>query len=282
MLIERLKADPNLRLLCNFTTIPGQASFSRAYAYLANAGIVPNTHDNLTIETFKEKVVYHICRDSSAIDARETVPKKAEQKPQKAPKKRGKPVKYGGKRVFLPPDVELQLIQEPHISLEALNKQCAKGCKRSTLSSSTFWKGYKLHLDVSDWGYPITACVTGANVQDCKLAIPMDKMTEQKVTFCYSLMDAAYDAHYIKSFIESRDRVPIIDPKRRNNGTCPELDPARLDRYKVRTTVERSYSHLKDSLIPKAIYVKGHTKVSFVLFSAVLCLAALKHLQFLC
>ena len=31
MLIERLKADPNLRLLCGFTNIPGAASFSRIY-----------------------------------------------------------------------------------------------------------------------------------------------------------------------------------------------------------------------------------------------------------
>ena len=113
------------------------------------------------------------------------------------------------------------------------------------------------------------------------LAIPMEKMTEQKVTFFYSLMDSAYDANTIRSFIESRERVPIIDPKTRNNGTRPILDPHRKERFKIRTTVERANSHLKDAFIPKAIYVKGYQKVSFVLFCAVLCLAALKHLQLL-
>ena len=33
-LIERLRADPNLRLLCGFTTIPGKASFSRVFSLL--------------------------------------------------------------------------------------------------------------------------------------------------------------------------------------------------------------------------------------------------------
>ena len=62
----------------------------------------------------------------------------------------------------------------------------------------------------------------------------------------------------------------------------PPLDPAKQERYKIRTTVERANSHLKDNLIPKTLYVKGYTKIAFVLFSAVLCLAALKHLPFLC
>ena len=58
-------------------------------------------------------------------------------------------------------------------------------------------RGYKPHLDVSDSGFPLTAVITAANVHDSRLAIPMEKMTEQKVTFCYSLMDAAYDAQTI-------------------------------------------------------------------------------------
>jgi hypothetical protein len=114
------------------------------------------------------------------------------------------------------------------------------------------------------------------------LAIIMEKMTEQRVTFCYSLMDSAYDAQTIADFILARDRVPIIDPNKRKNDNRPPLDPAKKERYKIRTTVERAYSHLKDNLIPKTLYVKGHAKISFVLFSAVLCLASLKYLAFLC
>ena len=283
MLIERLKSDPNLRLLCGFNKVPGQASFSRIYSIFSQANIVPAIHDELTRETFKDKVVYHVCRDSTAISAREKVEKKKEaETPQTIPKKHGTARRTTGKRKKPHCEMEMQVNEEPCVSLERLNKKCSIGAKKSGHGNLSYWHGYKLHLDVSDWGYPLSACVTGANVQDCMLAIPMEKMTEQKVTFCYSLMDKGYDANLIWSFIRSRERVPIISPKKRNNGLCPELDPAKKERYKIRTTVERANSHLKDGLIPKALYVKGYPKVSFVLHSAVLCLAALKCLQSLC
>jgi hypothetical protein len=182
----------------------------------------------------------------------------------------------------MPSDKEKQLTENASESLEKLNKHCSWGCKKNSQGNVFFWKGHKLHLDVSDTGFPITACVTGANVHDSMLAIIMEKMTEQRVTFCYSLMDSAYDAQIINGFILSRGRVPVIEPNKRINDNRPPLDPAKKERYKIRTVVERSFSHLKDCLIPKTIYVKGHVKISFVLFSAVICLAALKHLAFLC
>jgi len=64
----------------------------------------------------------------------------------------------------------------------------------------------------------MSACVTGVNVHDSQPAIPMEKMTEEKVQFCYSLMDSAYDAKTIKDFIYARGRVPIIDLDKRSNG----------------------------------------------------------------
>jgi hypothetical protein len=103
--------------------------------------------------------------------------------------------------------------------------------------------------------------------------------TEKKVPFCYSLMDSAYDSKVIDGFIRSHGRVPIIDVNKRKDHDRPPLDPAKKERYNIRTTVERANSHLKDSLIPRSIYVKGYKKVSFVLMTAVICLAALKYLQ---
>ena len=32
------------------------------------------------------------------------------------------------------------------------------------------WKGYKLHLNGSDRGFPLTACISAANVHDSQLA----------------------------------------------------------------------------------------------------------------
>jgi hypothetical protein len=54
-----------------------------------------------------------------------------------------------------------------------------------------FWKGYKLHLDVTDWGLPVTAVVTGASVHDSQVALPMEKVTERRVQHLYSVMDSA-------------------------------------------------------------------------------------------
>jgi IS5 family transposase len=162
---------------------------------------------------------------------------------------------------------------------KALKQAKKRGCKKNSGGNVSFWKGYKLHLDASDTGFPLTAVVTGANVHDSQLAIPMEQLTEKKVSSCYSLMDSAYDSKVIDEFIRSRGRIPVIDPNKRKDNDRPPLDPAKKERYKIRTTVERANSHLKDSLIPRSIYVKGYKKVSFVLMTAVICLAALKYLQ---
>jgi hypothetical protein len=72
--------------------------------------------------------------------------------------------------------------------------------------------------------------VTGANVHDSQLAIPMEQITEMKVPFCYSLMDNAYDAKGIDGFIRSRGRIPVIDPNKRKDNDRPSLDPAKQER----------------------------------------------------
>jgi hypothetical protein len=74
-------------------------------------------------------------------------------------------------------------------------------------------------------------------------------------------MDSAYDAKTIISFIKSNDRVPVIDPNKRKNNSRPPPDPAKKERYKIRSVVERANAHLKDCLLPKALYVKGYIKV---------------------
>jgi hypothetical protein len=88
-------------------------------------------------------------------------------------------------------------------------------------------------------------------VHDSQLAIPMEQLTEKKVPFCYSLMDSAYDSKVIDEFIRSHGRVPIIDVNKRKDNNRPPLDPAKKERYNIRTTVELANSHLKDSLIPR-------------------------------
>jgi transposase len=277
-LITRLKADPNLRMLCGFKKVPGKSSFSRNYAQLAATSIMSETLDALVIQAHKENVVYHVSRDSTAIEARERTVKKEPEKKEK--KRRGRP-KKGEIRPAPPVNrLEKQIHQSTEESLKDIDTGCSYGCKKNSQGNVYFWHGYKLHLDVSDIGFPLSAYVSGANVHDSQLAIPMEKMTERKVRFCYSLMDAAYDSQIIDSFIRSRGRIPIIDPNKRKDSKRPPLDPAKKERFKFRSGVERANGFLKDSLLPSKIFVKGYRKVSFVLMSAVVCLAALRTLQY--
>jgi hypothetical protein len=268
-----------LRLICGFKEVPDKSTFSRVFSTFAEAHIIEQGLDELVKKAHEGLVVYHVCRDSTMIPAREKAVKQ-EKKEKKTTRKRGRPRKNVVIEPPEPTELEKQVTEEAEVSLARVNKHCAWGCKKNSQGKIETTKGYKLHLDVSDLGVPLSAIVTGANVHDSQLAIPMEKLTEQKVTFCYSLMDAGYDAKIIRGFIRSCERVPIIDPNKRNDKNRPPLDKAKQVRYNIRTTVERAYSHLKDNLIPKAIYVKGHTKVSFVLMTAVLCLAAIKYLQY--
>jgi hypothetical protein len=53
-LIQRLKGEPNLRLLCGFTDVPGKASFSRALAFLSGQGILEETLDGIVAMAHKD------------------------------------------------------------------------------------------------------------------------------------------------------------------------------------------------------------------------------------
>ena len=279
-LIWRLKVDSNLRVLCGFEKVPGKSTFSRNFTVLSETTIMKEALDKLVKEAHAGRVVYHVSRDSTAIDAREKAQKKPPREEKKEKKRRGRPKKG---EIWTPkPEttLEKQVHESVEESLQNIDTACTHGCKKNSHGNTQYWTGYKLHLDVSDSGFPLSAFVSGANVHDSQLAIPLEKMTESKVFFCYSLMDAAYDSQVIDGFIRSRERIPIIDPNNRGNESRPPLAPAKKERYKMRTEVERANSILKDWLLPAKLYVKGHTKVSFVLFSAVVCLAALRTIQY--
>ena len=104
--------------------------------------------------------------------------------------------------------------------LRELPRACAIGSKMSSNGYLHYWRGYKLHLDVADGQIPVSAVLTGANVHDSQVAIPLATMTSKRVTYCYELMDAAYDAAEIIDHARSMGHVPIIDPK--NAGRKPK------------------------------------------------------------
>jgi hypothetical protein len=279
---KRLLGDPNIRTICGFHGgIPSTPTLSRRMKEFCSQPLMTQTLNKMIEGYQKDRLVGHINRDSTAIPVRETpVNKKRDVKIQKKQHKRGRP----RKGEIRPPKeasvLELQSGRSARNSLSKLQKDCAWSCKKNSQGKTSYWKGYKLHLDVTDIGLPVTAIVTGANVHDSQAAIPMEKLTEKKVQHLYSVMDAAYDAKPINDYIRSQDRIPLIDPNKRKGSESRSFDPAEKSRFKVRTTVERANAHLKDWLIPNQIYVRGFQKVSFLLMSAVVCLAALKILQY--
>jgi len=279
LLIKTLKSDPNLRQLCGFRKVPVNSSFSRHLEVFSRMSIQEQTLDTLVKTAYKDLPIIHVCRDSTAICAREKVPEKTKKNIKKSAKKRGRPPKGSIKAEKEPSLLKKQMGLDAHVILNGLNKECSWGCKKNSQGNTSYWKGYKLHLDVSDIGFPLNAWVSGANVHDSQVAIPFEKQTSKKVKYFYSVMDSAYDAKWIYSYIRKCHRVPIIDPNVRRDKNRAPLDPAKQERYKIRTVVERAYSHLKDRLLPQSLFVKGHSKVSFILMTGVISLAALKYLS---
>ena len=279
---KRLIADPNLRRICGFTTVPSLATFSRRMDMLSKSATMEKTFEAMVADYHAGRLVGDISRDSTGIEAREKpCNKKRDIAPQEQKKyRRGRPKKGEVRPPKAAPVVAQQVTMSLEESLSTLEKRCSWGCKKNSQGNLWYWKGYKVHLDVTECGIPISAVVTGASVHDSQVAIPLERMTETRVTHLYSLMDAAYDSETIRNFIQQRGRVPLIDHNKRRNDTRAPFDPASKLRYAIRTTVERTNSHLKDWLLSSPYFVKGIKKVTFQVMCGVLNLAAIKILQY--
>jgi len=281
-LLQRLKSDSSLRRICGFSQVPSASTFSRRIKLFSDRHIMEQALYKMVRKYHEGRLVGHISRDSTAIAAREKpVNKKKDVKlPQNAKRKRGRPRKDEQRPPKEPTRLQKQLILSSGKALRDLDTACAWGCKKNSEGNVQFWKGYKLHLDVTDIGIPVTAVVTGANVHDSQAAIPMEKITERNITHLYSLMDSAYDAGEIYDYIAARGRIALIDQNKRRNDNRHPMDPAGKERFRLRSTVERSNAHLKDWLLPSKLMVRGHSKITFCLMTGVVCLAAVKILQY--
>lgn len=300
-LLERLSSDEQLRLICGWKrgeTLPHESTFSRAFAEFAEMELAQFVHEALVRETQHGRLIGHIARDATAIEAREVFPeppaKEANQteaaKVRRSLKGRklGPPKRYkGGKAPRRPAKLDTRLHRQRSMKLDAMLKElpceCAIGAKKNSRGQEQYWRGYKLHLDVADGQIPISAVLTGANVHDSQLAIPLATMTSQRVTYCYELMDAAYDAAEILDHSRGMGHVPIVDPANRGRKTTSTFRPgkpprqlswAERDRYKERTMVERINARLKDEFGGRYVRVRGAAKVMAHLMFGVLALTA--------
>ena len=272
---ERLANDRALRRLCGWESIralPSEATFSRAFGEFAEGALPSRLHEALITDTMAEQLVGHVSRDATAIEGREKATPKPQQ-PAKPKRKRGRPRK-GEERPPEPSRLQRQQQMTLPEMLDDLPQACDVGTKRNAKGYKESWIGYKLHLDVADGGIPLSGILTSASVHDSQVAIPLATMTAARVTNCYDLMDAAYDAAEIRAHSESLGHVPIIDVNPRNSAarkrelqqeakarrTVGHVD-AKEERYRERSTVERVNARLKDEFGARQVRVRGHRKV---------------------
>ena len=270
-LIESLRGGNDLRRICGWQPedqVPSASTFCRACDEFATPQWCDRVHAALLKAHVSARLVGHICRDSTEIEAREKPAKKPPKAPQ-AKRRVGRPKKgeeVGQKRTTrLPRQVE----QSAEEALAGLPTACDVGAKRNSKGRRQHWIGYQTHLDVNDAGLPISVVTTSASLHDSQVAIPLEKLTAQRVTSLYSVMDSASEARLIAQVCRDLGHVPIIDTKTRNGIKVP-FDPATAQRYQVRTTVERAYSRLKDEFGARHVRVRGHRKVhSHIMFGVV-------------
>ena len=108
LLIDMLSADKTLRYLCGWQRageVPSEATFSLAFAEFATSALPSRLHAALIQETHKDRLVGHISRDSTAIDARE------------------KPVKLAACRTYGPRRFMLESQRRSASSPDAANEQ---------------------------------------------------------------------------------------------------------------------------------------------------------------
>jgi hypothetical protein len=292
-LIEALKAVSNLRRICGFTgvsvvqeregksmgggilklkrkksALPSEATFSRAFGEFAKIGLGDKVHEVLIKEYLDEQIIGHISRDATAIVGNEKSAKKREKQKDVKAVKRGRP-KKGQERPKEEKRMERQVGQTFEEAIKELPKLCDIGCKKNSQGYIESWIGYKLHVDTSDCGLPVAAVLTSASLHDSQVAIPMMKMTSERVTYLYDLMDSAYDAQPIRDTSEVLGHVPIIDRNARSGSVLP-MAPAEATRYNERSAAERFNSRLKGEFGGETVMVRGYDKVKLHLMLGVI------------
>jgi len=99
-----------------------------------------------------------------------------------------------------------------------LPKACDVGTKRNAKGDKESWRGYKLHIDAADGDVPVSCILTSASLHDSQAAIPLARMTGERLDHCYELMDAACDSREIGAHARMAGRVAVIDANPRRDA----------------------------------------------------------------
>ena len=275
MLLDRLDTDVVLRRVCGWERrgeVPSESVFSRAFAEFAATQLPQRVHETLIRETHHDRLVGHLSRDSTAIEAREK-PATKETPPPPPKRKRGRP-KKGEERPKAIKRLDRQAAMPLQAMLDDLPTACDVGTKKNSKGYKDTWVGYKLHIDVADGQIPISGLLTSASLHDSQAAIPLATLSAERTTNLYDLMDAAYDAEQIREHSRSLGHVPLIDVNPRGDKARAEeqrTEARRLKnlgfqlaeqvRYNERTAGERVNGRLKDEFGGRHVRVRGAAKV---------------------
>lgn len=258
-LIDRLQNDRSLRRICGFPLtkkLPSESTFSRAFDEFAEQRLAERVHETLVKTYLGNELIGHISRDSTAIEARE--------RPVASEK---------SKKKELQTRIQRQQKQSLQEALNEIPVQCNRGTKKNAHGYKQSWNGYKLHIDTADCGVPIAAILSSASFHDSGAAIPLAQISAQRVTSLYDLMDAAYCSFELQAYSRQLGHVPLIDHNPRG-GKKEHFEPYDAERYKIRSTVERTNARLKDEFGGRHVWVKGAQKVYSHLMFGLLVLSA--------
>jgi len=285
-MIELLEASPKLRRICGWefsSQLPSEAVFSRVFKEFTDAHLPEMVHASIIEHYERTRVVGHISRDSMAVKAREKPVRKSRAPAPETPTKTRTRAKKGAAAPHEPTRLHRQAAGMTLTEMLAdLPTACDRGCKRNSKGYIEAWTGRKFHVDWGDGGIPLSFILTSASLHDSQVAIPLATMTHQRLdTVFYELMDSAYDAAEIRSFITTLGHVPIIEWNSRG-GAMQEFDPATKVRYNERTTAERGFGRLEDEFGARMIRVRGHAKMLTHLAFCIIALFADQLLKLVC
>lgn len=283
-LLDQLQSDIRLRRICGWEKVqdvPEEWTFSRAFSEFSRQELPTKVHEALIVEFQSERLVGHISRDSTAIDAREKAARRPKhQDTDKTKRKRGRPKK--GEPPALKEETRLERQRSMTLPemLVDLPNACDIGSKVNAKGYLVCWKGYKLHIDTADGHIPVSCILTSASVHDSQVAIPLATMTRERVTNLYDLMDAAYDAEIIREHSLQQGHIPLIDYNHRSPKDERQFAPHEAQRYKERSTAERINARLKDEFGGSFVRVRGHSKIMAHLMFGILALTADQLMRF--
>ena len=210
VLLDRLDTGVVLRRICGWegrSEVPSESVFSRAFAEFSDTQLPQRVHEALIWNTHRDRLVGHLSRDSTAIEAREK-PVAKQKAPPPPKRKRGRP-KKGEERPKVLKRLDRQATMSLPAMLDDLPTDCDVGMKKDSKGYKSTWVGYKLHIDVADGQIPISCLLTSASLHDSQAAIPLATLSAERTTNLYDLMDAAYDAEPIRQHSRSLGHVPF-------------------------------------------------------------------------